>query len=79
MKILVKTRQFGIKEILFDYMDFPLIKDFCWCVTKIGHNFYTSAYDPAKYKATKKHQRIYMHRLLMGDQKGEFKSGHAVC
>lgn len=71
MTIKVKTLKHGIKDILFDDSDFTLLKKYSWCVTKIGHNFYTSAYDPNKYKITKKHDRVYMHRLLMGEHKGK--------
>lgn len=62
MKILIQTRRFGVKEVLFDRKDYKLIKNHVWHITYDKGNFYARCYVLINGKFVCKK----MHRMILG-------------
>lgn len=63
MKILIETKSYGMKEILFDDVDEYKINKYTWHIVKEGNGlFYARAFE----KIDGKYKTIRMHRFIMG-------------
>lgn len=65
--IPIKSKTYGEHNVFIDGEDFDKIKEYTWCLSKIGNCFYACSglYD----KKTKKKTTIHMHRIIMDTSK----------
>lgn len=62
MKMLIETRRFGVKEVLFDKKDWGMVKQYVWHIQHDKGNFYARCFITIDGKVKSKK----MHRFIMG-------------
>lgn len=62
MKILIETKRFGVKEVLFDAKDFDIVKKYTWRIQYDKGNFYARCFIKINGVFVSKK----MHRMILG-------------
>lgn len=60
MKIILKSKTYGFKEVEYDDDDHSLVKGYTWHITKGKHTYYVMGHNPDT------NHRLFMHRLILG-------------